>query len=277
MWIAIIPAYNEAKHIQTVLQNLIPCNFKLVILVANGCNDQTEEYALQASKKLNLEILSFPEPLGLDIPRAIGAAHAKKYHPQGIVFIDGDMNGKITPSVFSLLQGLKKGLDLALTNCYPSPCYPSPSQLSDLAANVLKFREIVNKKLGVFPKIGCASPSHGPHALSARLLSQIPIKALAIPPLTLAYASQNHLQVGVAASISHKLLGSPQRSPEHAQNIADTIIGDCLQTLAYLEGASLDEILQSQSPPSSDSYSVYRKARRFDVLESFLTPLPTTS
>lgn len=262
MWIAIIPAYNEAKHIKTVLQNLISCNFQKIILVANGCNDRTEELALQIKKKVNLEILSFPEPLGLDIPRAIGAAYAKKYSPQGIIFIDGDMDGEITPVIYKLLQGLKKGLDLALTNCYPLP-----DRLSDLAATVLKYREIVNKKLGLFPQIGHATPSHGPHAISARLLAQIPLNTLAIPPLTLAYASQNNFRIGVAASISHKLLGSPLRSPEHAQNVADTIIGDCLQTLAYLEGVSL--------PSNFDS--VYRKARRFDVLEKFLSSLPATT
>jgi len=270
MWIAIVPAYNEAKHIETVLQNLIPCNFNLIILVANGCNDQTEEYALQARKKINLEVLSFPDLLGLDIPRAIGAAYAKRYQPQGVVFIDGDMTGKITATVCKLLQGLKKGLDLALTNCYPLP-----DQLSDLATNVLTYREIVNKKLGLFSKIGYATPSHGPHAISARLLAQIPVKALSIPPLALAYASRNHLQVGVAASIPHQLLGSPLRSTESEQNAADTIIGDCVQTLSYLGGTSLEEVLQS--PASAEADSVYRKARRFDVLEEFITTLPSTS
>lgn len=275
MWVAVIPAYNEANTINTVLENLTPCNFQKIILVANGCTDLTEEIAQRSPIKSQLKILSFPEPLGLDIPRAIGAAYAKKYYPQGIVFIDGDMDGEITPAIYKLLLGLKKGLDLALTNCYPLP-----DRLSDLAANVLKYREIVNKKLGLFPQIGHATPSHGPHAISARLLAQIPFNALAIPPLTLAYASQNHFQVGVAASISHKLLGSPLRSSEHAQNVADTIIGDCLQALAYLEGVPLEEILQS--PPSSVSLPpnfdpVYRKARRFDVLEKFLKSLPATT
>jgi hypothetical protein len=259
--IAVIPALNEGKNIDKVLQNLLPCNFQRIILIANGCNDLTEKKALQAMEKINLELLSFPTPLGLDIPRAVGAAYAKKHHPSGIVFIDGDMTGEITPSLHELLQGLKQGLDLALTNCYPTP-----SLSSDLADIVFKYRKKVNKKLGLFRKIGLATPSHGPHAISAHLLSQIPIKALAIPPLVLAFAVQNNFRVDIATTIPHDLLGSPIRSTEHAENIAATIIGDCQQALSYLEGTPLEDVLQAPGSPST-----YRDARRFDLLERFLT------
>ncbi|MGI6588076.1 MAG: glycosyltransferase [Peptococcia bacterium] len=261
MYIAVIPAHNEGENIEKVLQNLIPCNFQHILLVANGCNDFTEKKALRLMNKLNLELLSFPVPLGLDIPRAIGAAYAKKYRPAGIIFIDGDMTGEITPSLHELLQGLKQGLDLALTNCYPTP--PLSSDLADI---VFKYRKKVNEKLGLLQQIGLGTPSHGPHAISAHLLSQIPIKALAIPPLVLAFAAQNNFHIDIATTISHDLLGSPMRSTEHAENIAATIIGDCQQALSYLEGTPLENVLQSSGSPS-----VYRDARRFDLLEHFLS------
>lgn len=270
MWIAVIPAYNEAETIEAVLQNLIPCNFHKIILVANGCNDGTEEIALRSPLKNQLEILPFPEPLGLDIPRAIGAAYAQRYQPQGLVFLDGDMNGQITGLLLKLLQKIKRGVDLALTNCYPTL-----KQTSDLALKVLEYRKKVNEKLGLFSQIGYASPSHGPHALSAHLLAQIPIKILAIPPLTLAFAAKNNFKIEIAATFSHELLGSQIRSAEHAENIADTIIGDCLEALRYLEGTPLEKILRN--PHTSDTHAVYRKARRFDILDRFINSVTNTN
>ena len=295
MWIAVIPASNEADSIGKVLENLHPCNFYRIMLVANGCDDLTEEAALHSIKihhsaKISqsadinqpaginqsagisqptginqLEILSFPEPLGLDVPRAIGAAYARKHYPQaqGIVFIDGDLLGAITAPILDLLKGLDRGLDLALTNCYP---HTGPH--SDLAATVLQYRETVNKKLGLSTKIGLATPSHGPHALSARLLTKIPPQVLAIPPLTLAWAALHNFKIDVTAAIPHELLGSKFRSTEHASQIAATIIDDCQQALAYLEGTPLTELFTE-----AKDLTGYRKLRRFDLLEAFLAEL----
>jgi|GEM_PF-172937 len=301
MWIAVIPAHNEADSIGKVLENLHPCNFYRIMLVANGCDDLTEETALHSVKihhsteisqsaDINqpaginqsagirqsaginqptgigqLELLSFPEPLGLDVPRAIGAAYARKHHPQaqGVVFIDGDLLGAITAPVLDLLKGLDRGLDLALTNCYP---HTGPH--SDLAATVLQYRETVNKKLGLATKIGLATPSHGPHALSARLLTKIPPQVLAIPPLTLAWTALHNFKIDVAAAIPHELLGSKFRSTEHASQIAATIIDDCQQALAYLEGTPLTELFAD-----AKNLTGYRKLRRFDLLEAFLAEL----
>lgn len=264
MWIAVIPAYNEADSIGKVLHNLHPCNFHSIILVANGCNDFTEKKALAAAQGLELELLSFPEPLGIDIPRAVGAAYAQKYHPKGIVFVDGDMTGEITIPIQQLLKGLSQGLDLALTNCYPY-FY----QCCDLADSVKKYREVVNKRLHLYNKIGLATPSHGPHAISANLLSKIPNEFLAVPPLVLCFAAINNFKINVAATIPHELLGSKIRSAEHADNIADTIIGDCKQALAYLEGNSPPDIREY-----TENLSTYRKQRRFDLLKKFLNTIP---
>ncbi len=265
MWITIIPAQNEGDSIEKVLQSLYPCNFHCIILVANGCSDFTEKKALAAAGKNKLEILSFPEPLGIDVPRAIGAAYAKKYHPRGLVFVDGDMTGEITSPIREILKGLERGLDLALTNCYPY-FY----RCSDLAESVKKYRKAVNKKLNLYKKIGLATPSHGPHAISAHLLSQIPHEVLAIPPLVLAFAAVNNFKIDVATTVPHELLGSKIRSTEHADNIAATIIGDCKQALAYLAGTPLPDVLAYP-----ENLSGYRKQRRFDLLQDFLNTLPS--
>lgn len=264
MYCAIIPAHNEAENITKVLNHLRPCNLTRLIVVANGCQDRTEEKTLREIGKQNIELLSFPEPLGLDIPRAIGAIYAQQYQPDGLLFLDGDMTGAITPTLLALINGIKHGLDLALTNCYPTPTTASP--LADL---VLKYRQKVNKKLGVFPQLGLATPSHGPHALSANLLRQIPLEILAIPPLVLAFAVRNNFRVNIAASLSHDLLGSPLRDNTHTQKVAATIIRDCQQALAYLKGLPLREILQFAAAETTD-----KSGRRFDLLNQFLTFYP---
>lgn len=279
MWIAVIPACNEAASITTVLRHLQACHcLARLLVVANGCTDATEENARQAAaaqenagpkntgqeKAGQIEILSFPEPLGIDIPRAVGAAYAqKKYHPLGIVFVDGDLIGNLTVPVCNLINGLKQGLDLALTDCYPDE-----APHSALAASVLKARETLNKQLKLDTKIGLATPSHGPHAISASLLAQLPPQVLAVPPLALAFAALHHYKIGVAATIAHDLLGSKIRSNDHAAKIAATIIADCKLALAYATGTTWPEVLAACT--HSEGLMGYQKQRRFDLLNAFL-------
>ncbi|MBZ4653242.1 MAG: glycosyl transferase [Peptococcaceae bacterium] len=263
MWIAVVPAHNEENSIARVMENLVRSSIDKIVLVANGCSDNTCEQAIRSSVGKPIEILSFPEQLGIDVPRAAGAAYACSYHPKGIVFVDGDMKGEISYVVSELLMGIESGLDLALTNCYPFIYLRS-----SLANTVLKQRELLNRRLGLFNQLGVATPSHGPHAVSAKFLQEVPVELLAIPPLALAFAAQKSLSIGVAAAISHNLLGSSYRNTEHAKLIAETIIGDCQLALSFVEGKPLNTIFSQENYNSG-----YQASRRFDLLQSFLDNL----
>lgn len=263
MWTAIVPAYNEEKSISQVIHSLNLADIKDIIIVANGCTDLTLELAIRHKENARLYIVEFPEPLGVDMPRAVGAVVAKKMNPVGAIFVDGDMKGNIAYNLISLKQGIEKGTDMALTNCYPYIQYRSK-----LAKSVLKEREALNRKLGIFDKLGLATPSHGPHAISGKLLRALPPETIAIPPLSLAFAVLNFFEVGVTASISHQLLGSHARNNEHASQIAETIIGDCRQALNYCSYRSLEKTLLY-----SDNADGYRTKRRFDLLDNFLKTL----
>ena len=256
MWMGVVPAYNEAESIAHVINTLLSANIDQIILVANGCTDNTCEAAACTAAPHLLQIISFPEPIGIDMPRAIGAAYAKQFQPSGIVFIDGDMKGELTDTVLKLVDGIRQGLDMALTNCYPYV-----TLRSDLAALVLRERSILNQRLGLSKILGLASPSHGPHAVSARFLECVPLKALAIPPLSLAIAALNNLRIDVAAAIAHDLLCSDARDSDHADLIAHTIIEDCRQALKYLDGEPLNKVLGLPPEPGG-----YRIQRRFDLL-----------
>jgi len=259
MHIAVIPACNEAESIPYVINSLQKINIDRIILVANGCIDATCEQALRSADENTLHLLNFPEQLGLDIPRAIGAAYARQFDPAVLIFVDGDMKGDISYALLDLITGIKKGLDMALTNCYPY-IY----QRSELALSVIKERETLNRRVGLFNKIGLASPCHGPHAVSRSFLQAVPDKIFAIPPLSLAYAAANGFGVGVAAAIPHNLLGSHFRNSKHAAMIAQTIIGDCRQALSYANGEPLESVLNSKEEQIG-----YRSGRRFDLLNIF--------
>jgi len=256
MWIAVVPAYNEAYSIGTVVKNIFSCPVDLLLLVANGCLDHTCSEALHAAQGKPLKIIHFSQPLGIDVPKAVGALLALRYKPQGVVFVDGDMQGPLQPVIQDLISSVNKGLDLALTNCYPNSQDPS-----DLARQVLQAREHLNRQLGLFETIGVATPSHGPHAYSGRLLQKIDLRFLAVPPKAMAQAAL-HLgaAIGLGASIPHYLLGSPARTSWHAERIAETIIGDCQEALQLL----------SHTPVPAGIPQGYRTGRRFDILENLL-------
>lgn len=262
MWIAIIPALNEAKSIKQTMQSLIDINIDCIILVANGCKDNTISEAAACFTDKPLLIISYAQALGIDIPRAIGAVLAKKFSPSGVIFVDGDMNGIINTCLHDLINSINSGIDLSLTNCYPY-IY----NRTDLAKSVLKQRELLNRKLAVFNKIGLATPSHGPHAISYRLLMRIPPEIIALPPMTLTYAVKNNFKVEVAASIPHNLLGSISRNNSHAELIAQTIKVDCQNALKYFSGTPLKKIITRCKMETAG----YSTLRRFDILEDFIS------
>jgi len=259
----VIPSRNEADRISETLDNCKYLPVDVIITIVNGCIDTTKDKIQQHFLNNKIQIIEFSEPLGIDVPRAIGAAYAYKLGSHAVLFLDGDMTGNLSLQLNRLIDAvIHKKIDMALTNCYPY-IYNRPF----MAKTVLSYRERLNRRLGVFSELGLASPSHGPHAVSKKLLEKVPWKALAIPPLSLAIAVQHNLSVKVATSIPHNLLLSPLRNNEHSRYIAETIIGDCLEALRFLEDL----------PPSRQEDSIfylgYHPKRRFDILDEYVQSL----
>lgn len=230
----VIPACNEENRIASVLDNLAQIyNLYKIIPVLNGCTDNTrrkilEHPSINTSDSL-LAIIEYPLPLGIDVPRRWGAHCARALDADAVLFVDGDLTGKYTDCLQKLLQAvLLHQCDLALTNCYPYISYRS-----DLAKTVLYYREKLNRTLNVFSSIGLATPSHGPHCVSRRLIDTIGTECFSIPPLMLAKAVEAGLNIRVAGQLHHMQWQSAQRGEQHNQKIADTIIGDCIAALEY--------------------------------------------
>jgi len=255
MFAVIIPAKNEEKSILATLTTILHLPVSYIILVLNGCTDKTFELA-RSIPDHRIQILYFTDSLGIDIPRAVGALYARHLGVKGALFVDGDMSGNIYQNLVHLLTSIESGIDVALTNCYPYITHREK-----LANLVLKFRARLNRELDLFKSLGLSTPTHGPHALSARALQILPLEAIAIPPLTLYWAQKNCLTIKVATSIPHEALHSPRKHRRHARLIAETIIGDCQMGLSLIQNAPMTRSL------GKHKLLGYHPERRFDLLQ----------
>ncbi|MDD4170315.1 MAG: glycosyltransferase family A protein [Desulfotomaculaceae bacterium] len=259
MIVAVVPVRNEEKRLKKTFKTLLSTPVKLIVAVINGSTDNSLLIAQQFQPRV-LPIY-FDEPLGIDVPRAIGAKIATDRGAKAVLFIDGDMDGDIGKDLCQLLnQVISCHHDISLTNCYPGLV---SEDLSLLAAHLLKERRQLNQKIGL-QSIGAASPCHGPHIVSRRFLDAIPLQDIAIPPVSLALAAKNRLRVNVGANVSHKDLGSPEKDQQHSQLIAETIIGDCIEALhAFRDEKRIR--LRGQY-----EYNGYHSQRRWDILDKFI-------
>ena len=264
MYDVVIPAHNEEKSILAVLTTVLRLPLRRIILVLNGCTDRTLELTRSIPDQ-RIHTIYFAEPLGIDIPRAVGALYARSLNSKGVLFVDGDMSGDIFGSLKQLLSALDDGTDVALTNCYPYI-----TNRAKLASLVLRFRGNLNKELGYFQSLGNATPTHGPHALSAKALSLLPSEVIAIPPITLVFSKRLGLNVRVATSIRHQDLKSPRKHRRHARLIAETIIGDCVMGIALAHNEPVTRSL------GKHKLLGYHPERRFDILLLWTEALRTS-
>lgn len=257
---AVIPTRNECTSVDKVINNLLGLPFDVLIPVINGCTDNTK-YIIDRYSDSKIQPIAFEDPLGIDIPRAIGTKRALDLSATSVIFVDGDMVGNISTGLLDIIYSLEvEKFDMALTDCYDHFNYTNDS----LAQLVLKYRRLLNLRLNLEKTIGVSSPSHGPHGVSKKLISTIGYQAIAIPPLTLTLARLNDLTIKVATKIPHQKLGSLFRSNLHSGLIAETIIGDCLQAIAIYEN----------KPPARSwgkrEFLGYHTERRWDLLEEFI-------
>jgi len=254
----VIPANNEEKNICRVIYNLHVLRPGLIIPVVNGCSDNTLPEALKAGSD-HLQILYYKDALGIDMPRALGALYAFNHGASRVIFVDGDMVGSFQKHLLELDRALLSGTHMALTNCYPYITTRQP-----LTSMVLQFRARLNIALGMYARLGLASPSHGPHGISREVFAYIPVRELAVPPVSLVFAVKYRLSVKVATALPHAQLGSPSKGDHHSEKIAATLIGDCLEGLSILAKKPRSRCWEGTE------YTGYHDRRRFDILDEHL-------
>lgn len=259
---AVVPAKNEAGRATTVLKNLALLPIDRIIFILNGCRDTTAYEAINLAVP-NMQLVYFHECLGIDIPRAIGAKIALGLNSDIVLFVDGDMIGDFNDHLLELIQAMReRRLDMGLTNCYPNP----PRHI-ERCNPMFQWRINLNKTLRLDQSIRLASPAHGPHAVSKKLLQTIALHELAIPPVSLALAKKNKLKIEIGATIPHYMLGSSVKGRYHSAKIIDTIVGDCLEGIAAYKNEPRNRKWKEKT------YIGYHAERRFDILDEFLTQL----
>ena len=176
----IIPAMNEERTIAAVVREATRiCRDTEVLVIVNGSTDGTASEAERAGAR----VLQYPEALGHDTGRRVGAAAARG---QILLFTDADIR---IPAVHlaPFVKAVLNGVDVAL-NDYNGPVTRSPVH------PVVEAKHMLNSLLSR-PDLGGASMTAIPHALSRKALDVIDISSLEIPPLAHAKAVLGGLQV----------------------------------------------------------------------------------
>lgn len=199
--------------------------------------------------------------MGLDIPRAFGAKVAFDNGADYVLFLDADMDCDITDALQELVTTTLRGnLDMSLMDCYAER---KPS--NSLAELVVFFRRKLNMKIGLADILNDASPSHGPHIVSRRLLEIIPLKELAIPPVSLALAAKTGLTINIGAKFPAASFGEQLRNNHHSIMVTKLIIGDCIEAMNEFDNNPRTRQF------SSREFIGYHCERNFQLLSQFLT------
>ncbi len=256
---AVVPVKNEVLKIAQTLEMLLSSLCDKVIVVLNGCDDNSLEI-IEKHRSKRVDFIYFNKALGVDIPRVVGAHMALKDNTEGVVFVDGDMKDGINKQINDIVLALKKGsTDMALTNCYTNI-----KNLSSTAKLHLYYRKLLNIELGLYERIGYSIPSHGPHGISKNLLTNLDLKELAIPPVSLALSTMKGYAIDTVTNIPVSILPTTIRDEAHSNQITKTIIGDCIEAIQVLNEKKRTREYQGVV------FTGYHKNRRFDILEDYL-------
>ncbi|MGF6356838.1 hypothetical protein ABIE27_004762 [Paenibacillus sp. 4624] len=216
----IIPAMNEERTIAAVVREAKRiCRNAEVLVIVNGSTDGTANEADRAGAR----VLHYPEALGHDAGRRIGAAAARG---QILLFTDADIPipaEHLAPYV----QAVLNGVDVALNN-YNGPVTRSPVH------PVVEAKHMLNSLLSR-SDLGGASMTAIPHALSRKALEIIGVSSLETPPLAHAKAIFGGLRVH---AVHHVPVGkwNAVRTRERggADPLSQVVLNDHLEAIRWI-------------------------------------------
>ena len=250
----VVPAKNEEVTIATVIKNINLIKPDYIILVASGCTDNT----INEAKKLNfdnLKIVEFADALGNNVPRSIGAKIALELNSEVTIFVDGDLTGDINKELGPLVEMVKnQGVDFAIRGY--TCLYPKHIKAMGIFG-ILKAQ--IANRLGLWDKIGVASTSAVPFAVSKKFLETIPLREMSIPPVALVLAARAGLSIDVNKNIVE--IVNRHRGGGHEEKMFETVIGDLVEALSILEGKERTREYQGEF------YIGYHTERCFDLLD----------
>ncbi|MDF2724058.1 MAG: glycosyl transferase family 2 [Paenibacillus sp.] len=220
----IIPVVNERRTIARVIRQAFGIHRDTeVIVVANGSTDGTGSVA----EAMGAKVLYYPERLGHDVGRSIGAREAKG---RILLFTDGDI---VIPThqFMALIKAVENGVDIALNS------YLGPTDKMNVHGVILA-KHALNIALSR-PELKGASMTTIPHAISRKALETIGYENLAVPPKAQAIGicrgldvrSVHYIEVGKANPIRRRNQGGEDP-------LEGLIIGDHLEAIEWYIGAT---------------------------------------
>ncbi|WP_433943969.1 glycosyltransferase family 2 protein [Paenibacillus sp. SN-8-1] len=215
---AVVTVCNEAQTISAVLSELAKLPLCEIIVVLNGCRDGS---FAEVRKHKGVTLVHFPERLGHDVGRSLGAAAAKG---DILLFTDGDL---VIPAeeLAAFIYEVDQGADLALNNITPQlPVFSKQDE-------VTRSKSFLNLVLGR-PDLKANSLTAVPHALSRRAIQTIGTAALAVPPKAQALAIQHGLIVTAPSAvdvIKHNRIRAGNSG--NGNRVSRMILGDHVEAL----------------------------------------------
>lgn len=213
----IIPVMNERRTLAAVIRESRKIHKEIeVIVVINGSTDGSKEIAL----KLGAKVVCFDKPLGHDVGRSMGAAHAIGEY---LLFTDGDI---VIPAyrLKPFIGALEKGVDIALNK------YLGVTR-SSTVHNVVLAKHALNAIVSQ-PQLKGASLTTIPHAIRRDALEKIGIEQLAVPPKAQAMAAFLGLKV---RAVHYVNVGTtnPRKRRKRPDPLEKLIVGDHLEAISW--------------------------------------------
>ncbi|CAM3045594.1 glycosyltransferase [Paenibacillus sediminis] len=215
---AVVSVSNEEKTIAGVLGELERLPLQDIIIVMNGCTDDSFQMARKQSRAA---IVHYPERIGHDVGRAIGS---RMTNSDIVLFIDGDIVISAA-HLIPFIEAANQGVDIALNDI--SPFVPPFSRQDD----VTRLKYFLNRVLGR-DDLQYNSLTAVPHALSRRAIHTIGVNHLLVPPKAHALAILKGLTVRAVHTvdvISNNRVRTENTGPE--SDVARLIIGDHIEAI----------------------------------------------
>ncbi|MDM5225174.1 glycosyltransferase [Cytobacillus sp. NJ13] len=222
----VIPIMNEEEKLAMILKEVKKLNPLEIITVINGSRDKSEEIA----QAMECKVITYEEPLGHDVGRAIGAYYAKG---DILLFLDGDI---LIPyeELYPFIDAIEQGHDIALNNL------ESIMNNKQRPHSVSVVKKALNELFG-YHGLSINSMVAVPHAISRLALQEINWRSLANPPLAQAIAMRKQMSI-VAPGYVDVVSKNKIRPDIHIEKcsdspynrIEDVIFGDHLSAVHYL-------------------------------------------
>lgn len=271
----VIPVHNDEPGILNVLTQLKRAAIPCALFVLNGCTETYRTNLEQALRQLQFEydLLEFRDPLGLDVPRAIGAIAALRKRKQWVfeyvACVDGDWLGGFGPTLEDICQtALRHKSDVL---CMPHHPLGSSEPTSEPRVD-MKIWSHVTTHLGL-PHMARACPAQMPLLLRLHCFDVVPAYWLHHPGLWFARVLKNasRLSVHVYPHDVSRSIGNPTRNRGHGEQLKITLIGDALEGARYALGKKTSREWQGRL------FEGYHLHRRIDVLGLWQSQLTSTS